>query len=245
MKYWIGFLILCAFSACKMDAGETEDSSATDMKSDTKNVELNPKDRIAKRLKDSLAIAEEAMQTGYPVSAEKISARLDALEERDNRVVDLRTALLPPPCTLVDDIELGSILEIDYNLISRNSGNRANKNEHTSSCFYRWSDPKAGAGMILIQMQRNPLPEEIDNWPKLIIDNKKSQGERTMDNQNVQVVYKDWKAVGDGGAYSDELGKYYFRYQDIFLFTIAFNEIPEKKHKKYAKEIGELILKKF
>jgi hypothetical protein len=66
-----------------------------------------------------------------------------------------------------------------------------------------------------------------------------------MDNQNVLVVYEDWDEIGDGGAYSKELSKYFFRYKDIFLFTIAFNEIPEKSHKKYANEIGELILKKF
>jgi hypothetical protein len=78
-----------------------------------------------------------------------------------------------------------------------------------------------------------------------MLDNKKTNGERTMDNQDVQVIYKDWNEVGDDGAYSPELDKYFFSYKDIFLFTIAFNEIPDKMHNKYAREIGELILKKF
>ena len=97
----------------------------------------------------------------------------------------------------------------------------------------------------MIQMQKNPMPGEIENWPKLVVDNKKTKGERTMDNQEVQVIYEDWNEVGDDGAYSRELHKYYFRYKDIFLFTIAFNDIPEKDYKKYVKEIGDLILKKF
>ena len=258
MRIYILFLVPFFMLACKQDSQDTlesnqEPSTLNAQKSDKSSkpaVKKTPQlDAAAQREKDSLSLVATFIEKNQEVNGEKISQRLTAMANVVQKKLDPKNASFPAPCTLVNDIELGSILKIDHKLISRNAGNRANRNDYTSSCFYKWNSSQEGSGAIMIQMQKNPMPDEIADWPKLMVDNKKISGEKLIQQDGTteeHVSYVDWNEAGDQGVYSKQLKKYYFRYKDIFLFTIAFNmDLGESKQHAAAKEIGALIMNKY
>ncbi len=155
------------------------------------------------------------------------------------------SSLLPiaEPCALVNQDYLESVFGklIQFSV---KPGNTRGK-EAAKSCFFRWvTDAKPNAG-ILIQIMNNSVSDEVPNWPTVFIQSKLTDGEQQAYSDK-RYTYKPFNELGNGGAYSQELGKYHWRLGDDYVFLLAFNtDLSADKQYKAAVKIGKEVMKNY
>ncbi|WP_235299179.1 hypothetical protein [Portibacter marinus] len=133
-----------------------------------------------------------------------------------------RTDKLPFACDFIDEKEMLSILDKDVNLEVLD-GNRNRKSEHSTSCFYKWDDIQYDVSGVMIQINRNPLPDEIPNFVQKSLDNKRWEGERSYDDPNISFKYDDMEGMPFPVIYNRETNKYFFGLKDMFVCSVVFN----------------------
>jgi hypothetical protein len=148
---------------------------------------------------------------------------------------------IPDPCKLLSVEKLKSILNLTTLPDSRSGSPAGNPDR---SCFYKVEDAKSNGG-ILIQVMINPLPEEINNYPSGILDSKMTTGEQDPSTGKA-VKFLSLPELGDKGCYSFKAGKYHWKYNEDFLFMIAFNTTSkEADQKKFAIAIANEMMQNF
>ena len=113
------------------------------------------------------------------------------------------------------------------------------------SCFFKWdngSNPNAG---VLVQVQKNPLPDEFPDWASYYIRAKRDHGDKMPDGSG-SYRYKDFPGIGVAGAYNYELARYAWRTETDNVFLVAFNlQSSEAEQKIWAKKIGDELMRTF
>ena len=85
----------------------------------------------------------------------------------------------------------------------------------------------------MVQLQRNPVQEDVPEYFTYLIASRKTQGE--VDPATKQTFkYSDWPGFGDDGAYSTDAGKYIWRVGNDWSFMVAFNTVLPPKAQKVA-----------
>lgn len=150
--------------------------------------------------------------------------------------------ILPNACTLVPKSKLASILGVEASLIKQKDGS-SKQSKFSRSCFFRWEQDGVPNSGVLLQVQKNPVPDEFDAWATSFIDAKKENGETDFSGAGEVFKYKDFANIGTAGAYNFTLGKYYFRMDNKYVCMIAFNLIDSKEDEQlyWAKKIGKLM----
>lgn len=150
---------------------------------------------------------------------------------------------LPSACSLIGKKYLGSLFQVDPNDISVKDGNPYGK--ESRSCFFRWDTKDLPNAGVLLMVSKNPQPDKVDNWASLTISSKISNGDAGMEGESA-VRYKPFTELGNTGAYSHEMAKYYWQVNDELLYMIAFNmnSHPDQQ-KAVAIMIGERIMQNF
>ena len=152
---------------------------------------------------------------------------------------------VPDACTLITEAEVAAIVGVNPSIVTLKDG--SNKlTATTRSCFFRWSDSSSPNSGVLIQVQKNPIPEEYEDWPILFIESKIKNGEQTFDGTDVTYEYKAWDAVGDAGCYSYEASKYHWRLSNQYVFMVAFNTgANERNQMKQATALAKNVMASF
>lgn len=141
-----------------------------------------------------------------------------------------RRSMLGNACSIVPQKVVADALGLTpQDLILRNSTPRDDNPTHTS-CFFKWEDydlPNAG---ILLQLMRNPTPEDFEEYVPVFIESFRLRGEQGVGEE--PIVYRKFEGFGDDGSYSTEGGKYFWRLGDKIIFGIAFNttHAPEEQY---------------
>lgn len=139
-----------------------------------------------------------------------------------NPVQNERSDKLPFACDLVSEKEMKKILNMDITFDVMD-GNRNQKSENSTSCFYKWDDPKYDVSGVMIQVNRNPLPDEIPDYVTKYMNNKRWEGENSYDDPNVSFKYSDLEGLEFPAIYNRETYKYYFGVKNMYLCSVAFN----------------------
>lgn len=152
---------------------------------------------------------------------------------------------LPPPCELVSGEFVKSTLGLKMPLELK-EGTAPDPKATARACFYRWEDPLFPNAAILVQVMKNPVPDEgYDDWAFFFVDSKKSSGEASM-NDPVPKKFEPYNDLGDTGAANDEIKKYYWQVSNKLVFMVAFNmDAPPAKLRAAAKKIGEEVMKNY
>jgi hypothetical protein len=99
-------------------------------------------------------------------------------------------------------------------------------------------------GGIFLQISTNQVPAEISDYPEMMNQTKLKDGEQGGDGSSYK--YMPFTELGDGGAYSYDIGKYQWKLGNKYLFLLAFNTKHEgESQKKIAIEIGKEVMKNF
>ncbi len=151
---------------------------------------------------------------------------------------------LPFACDLVKETTMREILGKDIELEVLD-GNRSGISAHATSCFYKWSDPVYDVSGVMIQVQRNPLPDELPDFVQAYINNKKWEGENSHENPGEKFKYQDFEGLDVQAIFNEEVDRYYFAKDTKFLCSVAFNyPLPQDKLDAMFVEIANLMLQK-
>lgn len=135
-------------------------------------------------------------------------------------------------------LEGGKIYNITKNI------NEANKN--SNSVFYSIDDPDLGNAAVMLQVNCNPLPTDItdSDFASYYINNKIIDGERDLNNPDESIKFENWD-MGLSGAYNKDIGKYYWRDKDNFIYLFATNTtLPIEKQFRAAEKVATFITSK-
>ncbi len=147
---------------------------------------------------------------------------------------------LPNACQLVTRDEIGRLMNIDGGDIEVKDGSAGS--DHSKACFFKWVGQRPNAG-ILIQVQKNPVGDEFPGWATSFVESKRTMGESDFTGGSENFKYKDLEGLGDDGAYSYEMGKYFWRTGNDYVYMLAFNEdMSASKQLSVAKQFGKIIM---
>lgn len=115
------------------------------------------------------------------------------------------------------------------------------QNPKARACFFKWDGSALANAGVMVQLQKNPVQEDVPEYFTYLIASKKTEGEVNPASGEA-MKYEDWPDFGDDGAYSTEAGKYVWRIGNDWAFMVAFNTVlPPKSQKKaavaFAKEV--------
>ncbi len=150
--------------------------------------------------------------------------------------------IIPNACLLVPKEKLASILGVDVNQVNQKDGS-STQSKFSRSCFFRWEHDGIPNSGVLLQVQKNPVPDEFEAWATSFIAAKKESGETDFSGASEVFKYKDFPGIGTAGAYSHQLGKYYWRIDNDYVCMIAFNilESTEAEQLRWAKALGKIM----
>ncbi|NNF36621.1 MAG: hypothetical protein HKN68_21140 [Saprospiraceae bacterium] len=135
-------------------------------------------------------------------------------------------------------LESGKIYDVVIN------NNAADKN--SNSAFYSIDDPDLGNAAVMLQVSSNPLPTDISDseFASYYINNKITEGERDLSNPEVSIKFDEWD-MGVSGAYNKDLGKYYWRDKEHFIYLFATNTtLPIERQYQAAQKVARSITPK-
>ena len=138
------------------------------------------------------------------------------------------TRNLPDPCSFLNEELVSSTVDIPAENVTIKRGGDSPA-VPAKSCFFKWSGGEVGNAGLMIQALGNPIPDEFPQWAFFFIDNKKSQGEISMQEPDVPNKFTTID-IGDQGCYNHKLAKCYFRKGDT-VFLIALNGVSDDEKK--------------
>ncbi|MGB4960102.1 MAG: hypothetical protein WBO36_11555 [Saprospiraceae bacterium] len=127
---------------------------------------------------------------------------------------------LPKACELLDVAKVQEILKAKSAVNLKDADDPTNTS--ASSCFFKWDDPDTPNAGILIQIQKNPVFNEYDQYISTFVSSKITEGETTLGDAAPK-KYKTFNAGGFSGAYSFEHSRFYWNIGSDYLFMLAFN----------------------
>jgi len=152
---------------------------------------------------------------------------------------------LPNSCDLVSaefvSQTLGSVAARDIYVKDGSGKNPKN----ARSCFFKWEEASNVNAGVLLQIQRNPLPDEFPDWASYFIRAKRDQGDKMPDGSGTY-RYKDFPGMGIAGAYNYDLARYTWRVKSGHVFMVAFNlQSSEAEQLIWAEKIGKEAMRSF
>jgi hypothetical protein len=153
--------------------------------------------------------------------------------------------LIPDACSFLDVNFVAKTLGVSPNIVDVKDATNPQQG-HSKACFFKWDDEALGNAGLMVQVMTNPVYDEFPEWVSSFLTTKKVDGEQDFTTTTELYKYKDWKGLGDEGAYSEELAKYHWRLGNDYLFLLAFNlDVPVAKQNEYAKVIGAKVMESF
>ena len=152
-------------------------------------------------------------------------------------------ARLPDAESLISVVNVGAGLNIDHNALHQNCG-LTGPERLDSYCFYKWDSSFDNSG-IIIQISRNPMHTEYADWANARIMTLLETGEMAIGDTE-PAKFEPYREVGDGGAWSYQAGKYYWRIKMDYIIMIAYNtDFPVEQQYETATNIAKEIMKQF
>jgi hypothetical protein len=150
---------------------------------------------------------------------------------------------IPDPCTLISESSLNTLFGLK-NSPEIKSGSKTPRPAE-KSCFFKFGDSNKPNAGIMLQIMTNPYPDEIEDYPSLVVDGKIKDGEQSPYDKTPK-RFKPWNEMGDSGCYSYEAGKYHWKIGSKYLFLLAFNtNHTEAQQMQLASTIGKEVMKNF
>ncbi len=240
---------LTIFQSCEPDANSSTQGT-TSLPKETKPVQEIKKQDNPVQAKDNRAEAERRQQVAKNVPVQEQPAGANTAGKLQQQQVQKSqdkseinsSVILPNACTLVSKAKISSIIGVKALDVQQKDGS-SKQSKFSRSCFFRWEHEGVPNSGILLQVQKNPVPDEFAGWATSFIDSKKENGETDFSGAGEVFKYKNLPNLGSAGAYSHELGKYYWRVDDKFVCMVAFNimDSTEKEQLSWATQIGKLM----
>lgn len=151
----------------------------------------------------------------------------------DGQATNFNKEGIPDACDLLTSKTISKYLKISEAAINLADGS-SKKSDLQRACFFKWDDPNMRNAGVMVQVQKNPVADDVPEYFTYMVQSLKTQGETDMAGLNMK--YSDWPGHGDDAAYSTEAGKYVWRLGSDWAFMIAFNTTIDASQQKAAAE---------
>lgn len=206
-------LIITAFISCKSD------SSSSTARTQESTEKTSPENK---------AIQEFVNSKPTITSAESLSSKDGAIKTNFNKNG------IPDACDLLTQETISRYVGIPSASIMLADGSSA-KNNLQRACFFKWDGSEIKNAGVMVQVQQNPVADDVPDYLTYMVQSLKSDGENNM--SGAVVKFNDWPEFGDDGAYSTEVGKYVWRVGNDWAFMIAFNTTMSARDQKKAAKV--------
>ena len=250
--FFILVFISLAFSSCVTDTksvAENQDNAnintdlpkseiETNEGTNTKNRNLITAPKLDDEADDKNEADDEIAPQQNPINSQQ------KIEKVPTKVKADPIGTLPDACTLINEPFIGKTIKVVPEAITIKDGSGPSSTT-ARSCFFRWEHKGVPNSGVLIQIQKNPLPDEINDWAAYFIQAKVNSGDNDPTG-GVNYKYKPVNDIGKAGAYSYDMHRYFFRTEEDIVFMVAFNiRATEEEELAWAKTIGKEALKNY
>ena len=220
-------------------AVQVQSEASTKKPNTVKEVQLSTKDlsALTKESKQAIVDKARAEDDGFTANQRMAQARAKAAQAGADGLPPL-----PSTCGLVSQAFIETTIGVPAGKVTVKDGS-AKSNNNQRACFFRWDHKGVPNSGVLVQLSRNPVPEELPDWASYYISTKRQNGDKTPDG-SATYRYKDFPDMGVAGAYNYELARYYWRTEDDLVVGILFNiQASEAEHLVWARAIGQEVMK--
>lgn len=251
-------LFSITYTSCVSDTNSEKESEnitqisekqpiATGTSSDQANL-ANEQKSIETKNSSETASSISSISESAPkqLSTTKAQEKKDEIKSNETKVKmkPKPTGAIPDACTLINEPFIGKTISVNSDAITIKDGS-ISATSTARSCFFRWEHKGVPNSGVLIQIQENPLPEEISDWAAYFIQAKINSGDSDP-TSGVNYKYKPVDGIGVKGAYNYDMHRYFFRTEDDKVFMVAFNiRATEQEELSWAKDIGKEVLKNY
>ncbi len=230
---FLAISLMMILVSCDGDKKVKETSPSNVYENSTQAREANQ----AAQLEQKEKLAAKAQSKSTTAKQENTNVKAEPIAVKGNFDKDI-----PDACTLITEAQVESVFGLPKGTVALKDGSSTQATK-ARACFFRWeTDANPNAG-ILIQVQKNPIPEEYAEWPTLFIQSKIEGGEQTFDGSGISYKFEKWDEAGDAGCFSYEAGKYHWRIADDYVILLAFNTNNNKKSQMAAaKSISGIVM---
>jgi len=241
MKY-IYFLVLALFISCKADTSGTTAKTDTTTKSTVSAEkkkgaqENNIRSTNATEGKKPKA-TDRGVQSQIEEYANSTPTITSATTVKKGKSVktNFNSEGIPDACDLMTPETVGKAIGINPSSINITDGS-SSKSKLQRACFFKWDGSSIKNAGVMVQLQKNPVADDVPDYFTYMITSKKTEGENDFAGGK-KFKYKDWPGFGTDAAYSTDAGKYVWRVDNEWAFMIAFNTTLSPKKQKKAAEI--------
>ena len=257
MRYFILFAFIIGTLSCKSDASVADTKTTANetvmpqnkpeaqkpmAQQKTETVKSNVEQSTVTSKKGSKNNMSRATTKQKP--AKKKEVVKNNVQTKRGFTTNYNAEGIPDACDFMTVKTIGKYLDLDPESINISDGSSKN-NLRARACFFKWDGAELPNAGVMLQIQKNPLPDDAPEYFTYFISNKKTEGEKDFTNNSKVFKYDDWDGYGDDGAYSTEAGKYLWRIGNEWAFMIAFNTThPKKVQKRAAEALAKEIMSK-
>ncbi len=127
------------------------------------------------------------------------------------------------PCSLITLEKLGEIFTVDPKIISIK--NDQYSGDFSRSCNIKWTDPAENSAFsLLILLQSNPIPGEIDDWATSYLDSRIQNGEKSFPDNEKSIKYVKFEGIDSESAYNAESKKLYWKINKDYVMAVFMSD---------------------
>jgi len=230
-------LIIIAFASCKTDSTgiKNKESQATETKKmdneSPRKIETNNNQNSLGKLQTQPS-SRSNQELGTSNSNLKTEAKKN-LGSSSKTITNFNRNGIPDACDLLTEETIAKYLNIPAKSINLADGSSP-KNALQRACFFKWDGSEIKNAGVMVQVQQNPVADDVPDYLTYMVSSLKTQGENDMNGGTTK--FKNWEGFGDEGAYSTSVGKYVWRVGNDWAFMVAFNTTLKPKQEKKAAE---------
>ena len=173
-------------------------------------------------------------------NVDEISASAENVDESQSGTP---LSKLIDPCSLISGEQLGQIFNVDPQLIGIK--NDQYSGDFSRSCNIKWNNPDDGATLsMLIILQSNPIPGEIDDWADAYLNSRLQTGEKTFPDNGKPIKYIRFEGIDSISAYNEESNKLYWKINKDFVMAVFMSDsFYSGQTKKYLSDLYIVLTK--
>lgn len=147
------------------------------------------------------------------------------------------------PCSLISPDKIGDIFSVDpKNILIKND---QYSGDFSRSCNLKWTDTvEVSTFSILIILESNPIPGEIDDWATSYLDSRIMNGEKSFPDNGKSIKYVKFDGIDSESAYNAQKRKLYWKINKDYVMAVFMSDSFESDQiNEYLIELHNVLTK--
>ena len=165
--------------------------------------------------------------------------------EKAKSGVPINKDRIPRITRLISVDNVSEIIGIDAARITEKEVTSNQNDGKLRSCFYKWKEEGNEDAGIFLQIQANPIGDELPDWAPTYMQSKRNNGELSYPSDGNVYTYTPMEGIVEEALYCHELKKVVWRPNSKHIITLADNyTVSDKNRLSNARKFAELLYPK-